>query len=138
MGWDESSDKCSLDKEDVVGVEFKDFRVVCVVFMDLDDGEERENVELGSDDGDDDEDVFQFFDVEFVLILLLQFLYGGMFSKSCFKKVGNKLWKMWVKGKGMIEGQINFFLNQRVMVKDIWDMFKFLEKQKKFGVDILG
>lgn len=138
MGWDESSDKHSLDKEDAVGVELKDFRAVCAALMDPDDGEERENVELGSDDGDDDEDAFQPSDAESVLTSLSQSSYGGTPSKSCSKKAGNKSRKTWAKGKGTIEGQINLSSNQRAMVKDIWDMLKPSEKQKKFGADILG
>ncbi|AFR97466.2 hypothetical protein C343_05607 [Cryptococcus neoformans C23] len=140
MGWDESSNKRGLDTEDTAGVELKDFRAVCAALMDPDDGEEGKDVELGSDDDDDNdnEDAFQPSGTESALTSLSESSYGGTPSKSRSKTAGNKSRKTRVKGKGKIEGQTNLSSNQRAMVKDIWEMLKPSEKQKRFGADILG
>lgn len=138
MGWDESSNKRALDTEDAAGVELKDFRAVCAALMDPDDGEEVEDVELGSNDDDDDKDTFEPSGEESVLTSLSESSYGGTPNKNRSKTARNTSGKTRVKGKGVLEDQISLSSNQRAMVKDIWDMLKPSEKQKKLGADILG
>lgn len=138
MGWDESSNKRALDAEDAAGVELKDFRAVCAALMDPDDGEEVEDVELGSNDDDDDKDTFEPSGEESVLTSLSESSYGGTPNKNRSKTARNTSGKTRVKGKGVLEDQISLSSNQRAMVKDIWDMLKPSEKQKKLGADILG
>lgn len=138
MGWDESSNKRALDTEDAAGVELKDFRAVCAALMDPDDGEEVEDVELGSNDDDDDKDTFEPSGEESALTSLSESSYGDTPNKNRSKTARNTAGKTRVKGKGVLEDQISLSLNQRAMVKDIWDMLKPSEKQKKLGADILG
>ncbi|KAE8540432.1 hypothetical protein D1P53_003378 [Cryptococcus gattii VGV] len=137
MGWDESSNKRALDTEDAAGVELKDFRAVCAALMDPDDGEEMEDVELGSNDGDDDKDTFEPSGEESALTSLSESSYGGTPNKNRSKTARNTSGKTRVKGKAVLEDQISLSSNQRAMVKDIWDMLKPSEKQK-LGADILG
>ncbi|KAL0243565.1 hypothetical protein I308_105532 [Cryptococcus tetragattii IND107] len=138
MGWDESSNKRALDTEGAAGVELKDFRAVCAALMDPDDGEEMEDVELGSNDDDDDKDNFEPSGEESALTSLSESSYGGTPNKNRSKTARNTSGKTRVKGKGVLEDQISLSSNQRVMVRDIWDMLIPSEKQEKFGADILG